>query len=266
MSAFLAIKSALKIPITIPVPKGIPGEIFIMGSLYEPVNQDHTGGTVNTPGTQCLRARTDQKPLKSFAVYGSRPFLANEAGTASLAVNVLQHVRPTGYGTPPTPYTVPSPTTPINNTADLKCRDVMNPRTCSNRGLFHVRFNLGVSTQVLIRQPLPPHPQSFSTRIHLDNGQTAQWTPTVIPKESPFLLTYLNGTKIFDVEVRYFAKEIVFSHLGVRYTLPLIECAFPGFTALAGMLPEDTGTPPSLPLCGNGSYNFAITVADAGFN
>jgi hypothetical protein len=267
MSDYLGLKSALARPITIPVPKGIPGELFVMGTVYEPINQDHTGTQVNTAGTQCLRAMSGQIPLKSFAVYGSRPFLANEAGSTTLAINVLQHTKPAGYGVTPFAYSIPSPTVPINNTADLKCRDGMNPRTCANRGLFQIQFNLGVSHQILIRQPLPPHPQTFLTRLNLANGQTSPvMNSFIIPKESPLLISYINGTKTFDVVVQYFTKQLSFNFNGVRYTQILAQCPAANPVFYAGNVPEDGTQEPSLPLCGSGQHNFTIRDLGEGFN
>ncbi len=269
MTGYLLNQSALNRPITIPVPKGIPGELFVMGSLYEPVNQDHTGGTVNTPGTQCLRARNDQKPLKSFAVYGSRPFLANEAGSASLAVNVLQHTKPVAVSALPTPYSTPNPTIPIANNSDLKCRDVLNPRTCANRGLYQIVVYSEIGPQILIRQPPPTHPQNFFTRINLEIGFNQNGISLLyIPKESPFLLSYKQGSTTLDVLVQFSLKQLSYVYAGTRQTQELKACtATNGIPIYAGNLPTQTSPNPTPPPPGTGCvYNFAIQEFDTGFN
>lgn len=273
-SIFLNQKSALRRPIVIPVPKSVPGEIFLQGMLVEPTDTDGTNN-LNFNGEPCAKLNTSALPVpvKTYVVYGSAPFVTTTAGSVDLPINVIQSVRPLAHGTSDsTGYISPqSGAPPINDlNSDFKCKNPNQPRSCSNRGLFQSLISLNVSDQVWIRQPPPPNDDLVSMRIYVANGSTATGDKGVFvfPRESPYLMTYKSVTWR-HVLVQYFQGQISYDTPLGRVTQTLRPCVVPPFSFLAGFIPTQANpspTPASNCSVAGTDYNFAIRDLGQGFN
>lgn len=263
-STFLNQQSALTRPIVIPVPKGVPGEIVVQGVMVEPT--DTLGGIpLNSNGSNCARIGPEAMPtpIKSFAIYGNRPFQATAEGSVSLNINVLLTVKPVGYGNLPGPYFKPILGSPIDDSnSDIKCRNPNQARSCANRELFQHAIMSGVTPKVWIRQPPPPDPDSISIRIFNGNGSPSSGiTYFYTPKSSPFLLTYVSGGT-YEVLVEFFKKQITFFVAGQRTTQALKECG----TMWGGIVPSASNPTPPAEVPGCGSINYSIQDFGQGFN
>lgn len=266
-STFLNQQSALTRPIVIPVPKGVPGEIIVQGVMVEPTDT-WEGNALNSNGSNCARIGPEAMPtpIKSFAIYGNRPFQATDEGSVSLNINVLQTMKPTAYGILPTFYTKPTLGPPINDTnSDIKCRNPNQARSCANRDLFEHAIKKGVTSKVWIRQPPPPDPDSISIRIFNGNGATSPtFSYFYTPKSSPFLLTYDSGGT-YQVLVEFFKKQITFFVMGQRTTQTLKECG-PVPTFWGGIVPSANDQDPPAEVTDCSSINYAIRDFGQGFN
>jgi hypothetical protein len=263
-SVFLNQKSVLRRPIVIPVPKGVEGELSVQGVLMEPIGTQGTT-VINEDATPCKRLNLSMKPLKSFAVYGFKPFKTNDSGNATLDINLVQSIRPTSYGSTPGNYTLPilSPLDFANS--DFKCRIPNDPRSCGNRNLFRLKIDFSISPQFLIQHPPPPSTETLMMFMGLPYTATGQSNTYYLPKMSPFLLTYQSGSAEANVLVQFFQKQITYLVNGIRVNQPLLDCATqnaPG-KGLVGNLPTDINPAPT-PSVGCGTTDFTFSIADQG--
>ena len=273
-SVYLNQKSELRQPIVIPVPKGVPGEIFVQGAIVEPADTDGSV-TLNVNQEPCARLSTviSSVPIKSFIVYGATPVVTTTSGTVNLAVNVIQTVKPQQYGTSdPIGYAIPlvGPPPIDDSNSDLKCKNPNQPKSCSNRGLFQSMISLNVAEQVWIRQPPPPNDESISIRINVANGSTnlSDQGVFVIPKESPYLMSYKSGIWR-HVLVEFYQGQITYDAPTGRVTQTLYLCNNPPSSFLAGAIPtlaKPAPTPVQNCNTPGTSYNFAIKNLGEGFN
>ncbi len=278
-STYLNTNSALSRPIVIPVPKGVEGELFLLGTVVEPVTKDQANAPMNSvDGQICRKLDSNLLALKTFAVYEQQSIKINESGTKSLRPNVIQTVRPwptpnTGGSTPPlsiAPYFTPVPGPPLNHSnSDFKCRNLLNPRSCTNRHLFEMKLLSTITLQLWIRQPPPPEASLISTRLGVPSNDL-DFTSFYLPKMSPFLMTYVS-TGTFNVLVKYFQHEIEYVSGGGRVSQALRDCRSAGAGWVGNVPTSNGGLPPTTPVGCNFSstppeYNFAIKDMGEGFN
>ena len=265
---YLNQKSALRRPIVIPVPKGVVGELSFEGVMVEPIDS-MTGVTVNENATPCKRLDTGLKPVKSFAVYGSKPFKATAGVSTSLNINVLQSFKPIGYGSLPSFYVLPT-LSPLNPTgADFACRIPNDPRSCTNRNLFRLKMDFAVANQFLIQHPPPPSSETISMYMGLPYTPTGLTNTYYMPKMSPLLLTYVVGTVEISVLVQFIQKQLSYFASGARVNQPLFDCATVGAPGkgLVGNLPTDVIPAPTPATgCATSAFNFSIADQGAGFD
>ncbi len=264
-SLYLNQKSALRRPIVIPVPKGIIGELSFQGMMVEPVDSI-AGGTVNENATPCKRLDPNLKPVKSFAIYGAKPFKAINAETTSLDINVVQSLRPTSYGYTPGFYSLPLLSPLDFSNSDFKCRIPNDPRSCGNRNLFRLKIDFAISPQFLIQHPPPPSNESLTMFMGLPYMPTfGQSNTFYLPKVSPLLLTYTSGSAEQNILVQFNQKQLSYFVNGVRVNQPLLDCATLGAPGkgLVGNLPTDVNPAPT-PSVGCGTSDFTFSIADQG--
>jgi hypothetical protein len=266
---YLNSNSVLNRPIVIPVPKGVEGSLFLLGTVVEPINIDANSAAMNqTDGAICKRLDSTFSAIKTFAVYGQEPFKTNQKGVKTLRPNVIQTVPP-----PPTiassitPYSTPLPGPPIDDSSSqFKCRDSADRRTCTNRNLFEMQILTALTTQVWLRQPPPPEENLISTRLGVLTNSSA-YTPFYFPRESPFLMTY-ESTGTFTVLVEYFKREISFSTPGGRVTQALWDCTGAGYGWVGNIPTTSSPSPSASSGCDpvNDDFNFSLKDLGQGFN
>jgi hypothetical protein len=267
-SVFLNQKSALRRPIVIPVPKGVVGELSVQGVLVEPIGT-HGTTVINEDGTPCKRLDLSMKPLKSFAVYGFKPFKTNISGNTTLDINLVQSIKPASHGSTPGTYLLPT-LSPLNDTtSDFKCRIPNDPRSCGNNNLLRLKIDFSVSPQFLIQHPPPPSNETLTMFMGLPYTPTGQSNTYYLPKMSPLLLTYASGSAEANVLVQFFQKQITYLVNGVRVNQPLLDCATQGSPGkgLVGNLPTDINPAPTPAVsCGTSDFSFSIADQGNGFN
>ncbi len=268
---WLNTQSILRRPIVIPVPKGVEGEISLLGSVVEPIDLDSNNSTINSDGESCrkLDSSSPPFPLKTFAIYSNQRIRTDVGGIRTIRPNVIQTIPPAPKYSPVPKYTLPlivPSSTPDQSSSTFKCEDPYNLRSCSNRGLFELWIKTAVTTGIWIRQPPPPSDHMVSLQSAVSNNPSS-YTTFYFPSESPFRIDYITGANQNSVVIQFFRKQMIYDHSTGTMIQPLLDCTSSG-KGIVGNLPNLPSDPTPTPAagCATSSFNFSITDLGDGFN